>query len=291
MNPNIANKLFPNNIFSHNFEISSIHKVTKGTSALTFPIFQELGDDTPITFLLAPWHSTYDCLIGHKDLQKLEANIDCKNQIFSTIIVLSTYDSKFEINYLKNIPSKSKGVKMNHHQESATQIRTSHMHSEEKDMITSLCRKYSDCFYNEEEKLSATTAVTHVIKTKNEDPIYVKNFRYPYALKEEIQNQVKKLIIDGMIRPSVSPYSSPIWIVPKKPDASGKRKWRMVNDYRKLNDKTIEDKYPLPRMDEILENLGKCSYFSTLDLAHGFHQIPVDKNFIEKTAFTVENGH
>ena len=60
------------------------------------------------------------------------------------------------------------------------------MNSEEKDKITSLCRKYSDCFYNEEEKLSATTAVTHVIRTKNQDPIYVKNFRYPYGLKEEI---------------------------------------------------------------------------------------------------------
>ena len=56
----------------------------------------------------------------------------------------------------------------------------------------------------------------------------------------------------------------------------------MVIDYRKLNDNTIEDKYPLPRMDDILENLGKCSYFSTLDLAQGFHQIPVNKNSIEK---------
>ena len=65
----------------------------------------------------------------------------------------------------------------------------------------------------------------------------------------------------------------------------------MVIDYRKLNDITIEDKYPLPRMENILENLGKCTYFSTLDLAQGFHQILVDKNSIEKTAFTVENGH
>ena len=72
-----------------------------------------------------------------------------------------------------------------------------------------------------------------------------------------------------------------------------RRKWQkeMVIDYRKLNDKTIEDKYPLPRMKEILENLGKCSYFTTLDLTQGFHQIPVDKNSIEETAFTVENGH
>ena len=65
----------------------------------------------------------------------------------------------------------------------------------------------------------------------------------------------------------------------------------MVIDYRQLNDHTIEDKYPLPRMDNILENLGQCSYFSTLDLAQGFHQIPANKNSIEKTAFTVENGH
>jgi hypothetical protein len=64
----------------------------------------------------------------------------------------------------------------------------------------------------------------------------------------------------------------------------------MVIDYQKLNDKTIEDKYPLPRMDDILENLGKCAYFTALVLAQGFHQIPMDKNSIEKTAFTVENG-
>lgn len=62
-------------------------------------------------------------------------------------------------------------------------------------------------------------------------------------------------------------------------------------DYRKLNEKTIEDKYPLPRMDDILENLGKCAYFTTLDLAQGFHQIPLDEKSMEKTAFTVENGH
>ena len=62
-------------------------------------------------------------------------------------------------------------------------------------------------------------------------------------------------------------------------------------DYRKLNDNTIEDKYPLPRMNDILENLGKCSYFSTLDLTQGFHQIPVHKDSIEKTAFTVENEY
>ena len=79
--------------------------------------------------------------------------------------------------------------------------------------------------------------------------------------------------------------------MPKKQDASGRKKWRMVIDYRKLNDDTIEDKYLLPRMEDILENMGKCAYFTTLDLVQRFHQIKVDKESIEKTAFTVENGH
>ena len=165
------------------------------------------------------------------------------------------------------------------------------MNEEEKRKILYLCHKYKDCFYNEQETLFATNAVKHSIRTKDDHPIYVKNFRYPYHLKEEIQNQIRKLSNDEMIRPSNSPYSSPVWIVPKNSDASGKKKFRMVIKYCKLNDKTIEDKYPLPRMEDILENLGKCAYFTTLDLAQGFHQIPVDKNSTEKTAFTVENGH
>ncbi len=56
----------------------------------------------------------------------------------------------------------------------------------------------------------------------------------------------------------------------------------MVIDYRKLNQATIEDKYPLPRIDDILDNLGKCRYFSTLDLAQGFHQIQIHEDSIEK---------
>ena len=283
MNPEIAYKLFLKFIFPHEFKIKSVHKTTKGTHALTFPILREYSDDTPITLLIATWHSTYDCLIGHNDLQNLEANINYKTQMFST--------SKFERNYFKNILDDHENVKVNHHQGIELQIRTDHMNEEERDKITLLCQKYKDCFYNENKKLSATSAVSHNIRIKNDHPIYVKSFRYPSHLKEEIQTQIRKLLNDEIIQRSNSPYSSPVWIKPKKEDASGKKKWRMVIDYHKLNDKTIEDKYPLPRMDGILENLGKCSYFSTLDLAQDFHQIPVNKDSIEKIAFTVENGY
>ena len=94
-----------------------------------------------------------------------------------------------------------------------------------------------------------------------------------------------------IIQNSSSPWSSPIWIVPKKLDASNKRKWRVVIDYRKLNEQTIDDKFPLPNISDILDKLGKCNYFSTLDLANGFHQIEMNPDDIPKTAFSTDTGH
>ncbi|GBP10217.1 Retrovirus-related Pol polyprotein from transposon 297 [Eumeta japonica] len=77
----------------------------------------------------------------------------------------------------------------------------------------------------------------------------------------------------------------------RKADASGKTKWRLVIDYRKLNEVTVDDRYPIPNIDEILDKLGRCQYFTTLDLAKGFHQIEIKEEDIHKTAFTVEGGH
>lgn len=170
-------------------------------------------------------------------------------------------------------------------------IRTDHLNKEEKESIIQLCKKFKNIFYNEGCNLTFTNAVKHKIRTTDDNPVYIKSYRYPFHLKEEIQNQIQKLLDNKIIQPSISPYSSPVWIVPKKVDASGKKKWRLVIDYRKLNDKTVEDKYPLPRIEEILESLGKCTYFSTLDLAQGFHQVEMSPESIEKTAFSVNNGH
>lgn len=133
--------------------------------------------------------------------------------------------------------------------------------------------------------------MNHQIHTKNDIPVYTKNYRYPYIHKQEVQEQISKMLEQGIIRPSYSPWNSPIWIVPKKLDASGKQKWRLVIDYRKLNEQTIDDKYPLPNISEILDKLGRCMYFTSIDLASGFHQIEVDPKDIQKTAFSVDNGH
>lgn len=79
--------------------------------------------------------------------------------------------------------------------------------------------------------------------------------------------------------------------VPKEMDASGNRKWRLVIDYRKLNDITIGNAYPLSNIEEILGQLVQAKYFSTLGLASGFHQISINSEDKAKTSFTTPPGH
>jgi len=108
---------------------------------------------------------------------------------------------------------------------------------------------------------------------------------------DEISKQVDGLIKDKVISVSSSPYNSPLWIVPKKPDSKGNKRCRMVIDYRALNEKTVGDAYPLPNISEILDQLGSAKYFSVFDLASGFHQIPMDPDDAPKTVFSTPHGH
>ena len=107
----------------------------------------------------------------------------------------------------------------------------------------------------------------------------------------EIESQVKEMLAKGIIEKSNSPYNAPVWVVPKKQDASGKQKWRIVIDFRKLNEQTDLDAYPLPNIDEILDHLGNAKFFSALDLSSGFHQIPMNKDSKKYTAFSTPQGH
>lgn len=171
------------------------------------------------------------------------------------------------------------------------QIRASHMNFEEKSQILKVIKKYRHVFYEKDSKLTFTSEIKHKIDTIDNIPICTKTYRYPYIHKDEVQRQIQEMLDNGIIRHSSSAYSAPIWIVPKKEDASGDKKWRLVVDYRKLNEATINDRYPIPNIDEILDKLGKSMYFTTLDLAKGFYQIEVEESDIHKTAFTVEGGH
>nr|XP_012152955.1 PREDICTED: uncharacterized protein LOC105664165 [Megachile rotundata] len=116
-------------------------------------------------------------------------------------------------------------------------------------------------------------------------------YKPPEYHKQEIERQINKMLEKSIIEPSDSPYNAPVWVVPKKPDASGKRKWRIVIDFRKLNQLTDQDAYPLPTSNEILDHLGKAKFFSALDLSSGFHQIPMNPNSKKYTAFSTPQSH
>lgn len=240
------------------------------------------------------------------DLFKIPAAvIKIKDGYFYTSIInTSEKFIRFQRNtHFKLIPyneEKDNIEKINFMQDSNTnyllknnlkRLRTEHMNSEEKREIEKLCYKYRDIFYCENIPLTFTHEIKHKLRLKDTNPSYVKNYRQAPKQREEINNQIQALLKQNIIRESNSPWSCPVHIVPKKPDASGQVKWRLVIDYRRLNDKTIEDKYPLPNINDILDKLGRAQYFTTLDLASGYHQVEMHKDDIEKTAFSTERGH
>jgi hypothetical protein len=115
-----------------------------------------------------------------------------------------------------------------------------------------------------------------------------KNHRLAEA---DVDKQVNQMLEDGIIVPSKSEWNFPLIAVPKKLDAPGKSKWRICVDFRKLNDITIGDSFPLPNIQEILDDIGKSKYFSALDCASGFHQILIAPEDRCKTVFSTPTGH
>lgn len=224
---------------------------------------------------------------------------------FALTVIQNTCDNKLTLEFLKpikvtkyesdeceiNTYNKTQPEIDNILQENLCKLKLEHMNEEERKKIFDICSEYKDIFYSEKLPLTFSNQVKHNIRTKNEDPIYVKPYRQPPAQTAEIKRQVDKLLEDNVIQPSFSPWSAPVHLVPKKPDATGERKFRMVVDYRRLNDLTIDDKYPLPNINDLFDKLGKSSYYSVLDLASGYHQLEIEEKDRAKTAFSTQFGH
>jgi hypothetical protein len=111
-------------------------------------------------------------------------------------------------------------------------------------------------------------------------------YRYSPLHKDEIERQVAELLKAGLIVPSVSSFASPVLLVQKKDGT-----WRFCIDYRKLNDMTVKNRFPMPLVDEILDELAGTQYFSSLDMTAEYHQIRMGEEDEHKTAFKTHHGH
>lgn len=155
--------------------------------------------------------------------------------------------------------------------------------------VKSILGEYGDVFTDElPAELPPRRNVGHSIPT---EPGHVPPFRPMYRLSpmetREAKEQITKLLEKGLIEPSTSPYGAPILFVPK-PNGRG---LRMCLDLRALNSVTIKNRYPLPRIDDLLDKITGASYFTSLDLTAGYHQIRITNEDIPKTAFRTPFGH
>ena len=156
----------------------------------------------------------------------------------------------------------------------------------EKRELKQLLNEYRDVFVNNENEVGLTNRTQFRINSKSKVPFAEKLRRTPFALRAEVDKQIKDMEQRGIIEKSTSPYSSPILKVPKPDDS-----YRFCADFRDLNDATITAVFPLPSMRECLDSLQGSCFFATLDLYSGYWQIPVEKGSRHKSAFSTESGH
>ena len=155
----------------------------------------------------------------------------------------------------------------------------------EKHLLFTLLMDYADIFAVSKDQLGRTDILQHEIVTKNVTPIRQRFRRMSPQQKEEMRTLLNDMLEKEIIKPSNSPWASPIVLVKKKDGTS-----RFCVDYHQLNTITRKDAYPLPRVEDTLETLSGSQLFSTLDLASGYWQVEVQPKDREKTAFITSEG-
>ena len=148
--------------------------------------------------------------------------------------------------------------------------------------LVELVGQFNDVFSDQPGR---TDVIQHDIITEPGKKVRLRPYRIPEAKRATISEEVKKMLELGVIEESHSAWSSPIVLIPK-PDGTE----RFCNDFRKLNEISNFDAYPMPRVDELMERLGPARFISTLDLTKGYWQVPLTEAAKEKTAFSTPDG-
>ncbi|UYV70481.1 K02A2.6-like, partial [Cordylochernes scorpioides] len=155
----------------------------------------------------------------------------------------------------------------------------------ERTRICSILGSFSGLFELNKFPSNLMSTAKHKINTEDHPPIKRRPYRVSQVERQTIQNEVDKMLKEGIVQLSESLWSSPVVLVKNKNGS-----WRFCVDYRHLNKITKKDVYPLPRIDDTLDCLRGASYYSSMDLRSGYWQIEVDEADREKTAFITPDG-
>lgn len=169
--------------------------------------------------------------------------------------------------------------------EKITSLNLSMLDREEQHKVRALLLKYEAVFSAFDGDLGVTNLIEHTIPLLDTVPVRQRYRRIPPSEYEAVKSHINQLLATQVIRESSSPYASPIVLVRKK-DGS----LRLCVDYRQLNKKTRKDAFALPRIEETLDSLSGARWFTTMDLACGYNQVPVAENDRPKTAFCTPFG-
>ncbi|KAL4147916.1 hypothetical protein QTP88_002243 [Uroleucon formosanum] len=224
-------------------------------------------------------HSRYKCndRLGGENIYNISNNADIMHNHYRPIVNSKKLDNispdiaceNFDIN--PDLTNKQKG-----------------------DLIQ-LLNKYKNIFSQSKWDLGEVDTDPIEIKLSDITPVNLRNFKLSLSEIKEIEKQTKDLLETGIIEHSTSAYSSPIFLVPKGQPQGTKNKtaseYRMVLDYRRVNEKTLKEAFPLPIIQNIYDSLAGNKYFSCLDAMSGFHQLKLNDNSKEITSFSTSTGH
>ncbi|KAJ9061020.1 hypothetical protein DSO57_1039623 [Entomophthora muscae] len=223
-------------------------------------------------------HNQYTLLLGHKTMSKLSVTTRFADNRWTLEHNNELIDLKVTFNSPTG-PSFLCGPL-------AAQVKdNTWLNNVQQAQLHEVISAYSSYIVSDYNDLPEAPRFRHEIDTGDAKPVASWFYRLPQSKKEFVQNEILKLLKQGMIRPSKYPWASPIVVVPKKGN-----KLHMCVNYIPLNKVTISDHYPMPRISDILASFGGSQWFSNIDLFSGFHQILVEEANQPKTAFVTKWG-